>query len=93
MRFIWLIVFFATCVWARRPFLRPSGDEAEIETDVKEKVAENLRNNLAENEDEQTDDAINSTFQFREEEINPSLLGTTTRYAPRLDYRLLLFKW
>ena len=85
MRLILLIVFFATCVWARRPFLRPSGDEAEItiETDViKEKLVENplnqALNNLTENEDEQAD-AINR-FQFKEEENNPSLV-TTIRYT------------
>ena len=86
MRFILLIIFvlFASCVWARRPFLRPLiEDEADIiKTDVviEKVVAENPLNNLAENEDDQVSDAIN-TFQYKEEENNPSVLVTTIRYV------------
>ena len=86
MRFILLIIFvlFASCVWARRPFLRPLiEDEADIiKTDVviEKVVAENPLNNLAENEDDQVSDAIN-TFQYKEEENNPSALVTTIRYV------------
>ena len=86
MRFILLIIFvlFASCVWARRPFLRPLiEDEADIiKTDVviEKVVAENPLNNLAENEDDQASDAIN-TFQYKEEENNPSALVTTIRYV------------
>ena len=86
MRFILLIIFvlFASCVWARRPFLRPLiEDEADIiKTDVviEKVVAENPLNNLTENEDDQASDAIN-TFQYKEEENNPSALVTTIRYV------------
>ena len=96
MRFILLIIFvlFASCVWARRPFLRPLiEDEADIiKTDVviEKVVAENPLNNLAENEDDQASDAIN-TFQYKEEDNNPSALVTTMRYAHHLLHIYLGF--